>query len=483
MSKIDSPEARLQQWLAQRGLRGNPFATWNAEREPDLSDYFVDVGQFDELLRATEPCVILARRGCGKTAQRQMLAAQCRPLQSDSSQLAVNYTVSGFERVLSQANEDVNQVRSIHHVSVLLSLGLTALMEEIAPHLTGQAAPFTGAQDRARLATYVAHFAPHLMPATLNESPAVLDVANSGALLHGFAGLVQAAGLENCVVLVDGLDEIPLIAGDSAKTVAFLSSLLGTLNLLECPGMAFKFFLPQELEAALRAQRWFRPDRLRLFPIRWDTKSLLELIKQRLAYSSQRRPPYKELAQLCEDKLAEVINQELVNLSEGLPRVALILANMLLQRHCQRPNPPELIALKAWEQVKAEWTTRRSDFVGKETTETPVSADVPVLLVEESGIVRLGESDITSEINPKEYRVLACLYQHRDGICTKDMLSQGAWMGDQREGVSDQAIAASVARLRGVLRKLVPNVEYIETFKSIGYRLYPDGFKMENTEG
>jgi hypothetical protein len=483
MSKIDSPEVRLQRWLNQRGLRGNPFAAWNAEREPNLSDYFVDVGQFDELLRATDPCVVLARRGCGKTAQRQMLAAQCRPLQPDSTQLAVNYTVSGFERVLSQANEDVNQVRSIYHVNALLSLGLTALMEDILPHLAGQTAPFAGAQDRARLAAYVTHFAPHLMPATLTESPAVLDVADSGALLRGLAGLVQVAGLENCVVLMDGLDEIPLIAGDAAKTVAFLSSLLGMLNLLECPGMAFKFFLPQELEATLRAQRWFRPDRLRLFPIHWDAKGLLELIKQRLAYFSQRRPPYKELAQLCEDELAEVINQELVNLSEGLPRVALILANMLLQRHCQRPNPSELIALKTWEQVKAAWTVRRSDFVGKETTETPVSADVPVLQVEESGNVRLGESDITSEINPKEYRVLACLYQHRNGICTKETLIQEAWTGDQREGVSDQAIAASVARLRGTLRKLAPNAEYIETFKSIGYRLHPKGSKSENVEG
>ena len=486
MPKIDSPDARLNRWLNQRGLRGNPFAARNAEREPNLSDYFVDVGQFDELLRATEPCVVFARRGCGKTAQRQMLAAQCRPLQPHSPQLAITYTVSGFERVLNQVSEDVSQVRSIHHVNALLQLGLTVFMKDVIPHITGQIASLTNPEDRAHLAAYVTRFAPHLMSTGLTEMPAILDLTDSRALLYGFAGLVQKAGLGNCVVLVDGLDEVPLTAGDPGQIVTFLSPLLGTLSLIECPGMAFKFFIPQELEPILRAQRWFRPDRLRLFSITWDAKSLLDLTKQRLAYFSQKKPPYKGLGQLCEDELAAIINQELATLAEGLPRVTLILASALLQHHCQRPSPPELIALKTWEQVKAEWQTRRSDYLGKDgiplVQHRATESGAPILQIKEGGVVRLGESDITGEINPKEYRVLACLYKHRDEICTKDMLIQEAWPGDQRDGVSDQAIAASVARLRGVLREFSPGAEYIQTIKTFGYRLYTHGFRVKNVE-
>lgn len=495
MPKIDSPDARLTHWLNQRGLRENPFAVWNAERESNLSDYFVDVGQFDDLLRATEPCVVFAGRGCGKTAQRKMLAAQCRPLNRESAHLAISYTASEFERVLSEVNGDVNQVRSIHHVNALLQSGLTAFMKELVPDVAAQATSLTNPEDKSHLAAYVARFAPHLQPAWLTETPAVLDLSNWLALLQGFAELVHKEGWENCVVLVDGLDELPSMTGNPNKTIAFLASLIGMLPLIECPGWAFKFFLPQELKLSLRAQHWFRPDRLRLFPITWNTKDLSDLIKQRLTYFSQKRPPYKNLAQLCEDELAQVINQDLVNLAGGLPRVALILANTLLQHHVQQPNPPELIQLTTWEQVKAEWQVRRQDFLGRERTSvvqyqapesarlvTLASADAPVLEIDKGGVVHLGESDITSKFNPKEYRVLACLYHHRDEICTKDTLIQEAWPGDDPEGVSDQSIAASVARLRAVLRKLSSNTDYLETVKTIGYRLHPQGLKGEKAE-
>ncbi len=103
------------------------------------------------------------------------------------------------------------------------------------------------------------------------------------------------------IALVDGLDELPAVTGDQRKTATFMASLLGMLPLIEGPGWAFKFFLPLELEASLRTQSWFRPDRLRLFPITWNTDGLLALIKQRLTYFSQKKPPYKDLAQLCGD--------------------------------------------------------------------------------------------------------------------------------------------------------------------------------------
>jgi hypothetical protein len=493
MPRIDSPDLRLTRWLNQRGLRENPFAIWNAEREPDLSDYFIDVGQFDDLLRATDPCVVFAGRGCGKTAQRKMLAAQCRPVNRDSTHLAIDYTANDFERVLSEVNGDVSQVRATYHVDALLRSALTAFMKILEYSGSEHAAALANPEDRSRLAAYVVRFVPHLQPAWLAEMPAVLDSSNWLALLQGFAELIHHAGLEDSVVLVDGLDELPVISSDPTKTVAFLASLLGMLQLIECPGWAFKFFLPQELELSLRAQHWFRPDRLRIFPITWNTKDLSDLIKQRLTYFSQKRPPYKGLAQLCEDELAQVVNQDLVNLAGGLPRVTLILASMLLQRHCQQSDPPELIQLKSWEQVKAEWQVRHQDFLVRGRTSavphqalqsamhvTLASIDVSVLEIDNGGVIRLGDIDITSEFNPKEYRVLVCLYQHRDGICTKNTLIQEAWPGDHREGVSDQSIAASVARLRGVLKKHSPNTDYIETVKTIGYRLYPQGLKGKN---
>ena len=66
-------ETRLDRWLSKKGLTSNPFDNWNAESDKLLPNYFVDIAEFDNLLYLTEPCVVFAQRGCGKTAQRKML--------------------------------------------------------------------------------------------------------------------------------------------------------------------------------------------------------------------------------------------------------------------------------------------------------------------------------------------------------------------------------------------------------------------------
>jgi DNA-binding winged helix-turn-helix (wHTH) protein len=490
-------ETNLNRWLGRKGLLANPFERWNAEHDQDLPNYFVDIGSFDDLLNQTEPCLVLAKRGCGKTAQRQMLAAYYRPQKPDSSRLAVSYTYAGFEQVLAQVNDDVSQVRAIHHISVILQFGVTALVEETSRDLAIQRALSTP-EVKPRWEVYVARFAPHLTTTPTTEISSTLDNLGSLTLLQGFARLIKDAGLEAGVVLVDGLDEFPLTAGDPAQIATFLESLLGTLSLIECPGLAFKFLLPQEVEPILRTRDWFRPDRLHFFRLAWKQQALLDLLNQRLTYFSQRHPPYEGLAQLCEDELAQVINNELVTLAEGLPRAALLLAGTLLQYHCEQLNPPERIPLKTWERVKTNWPTLRGNFAmeveeqstlaqleetGLVATSASFESDSPALRVEEEkGLVWLGENDITNEIGLKEYRVLACLYRHRDGLCTKDTLVQEAWPEDEEGGITDQAITQSIKRLRQILRQFSPkNIEYIETIRGRGYRLHPDGLKEQVT--
>ncbi len=78
--------------------------------------------------------------------------------------------------------------------------------------------------------------------------------------------------------------------------------------------------------------------------------------------------------------------------------------------------------------------------------------------------------------------MLACLFRHQDGVCTKDVLIEEAWPEDEQAGVSDYAITASIARLRGALEKASPNVDYIETIRGRGYRLHPAGFRPVTAE-
>jgi len=480
------PHTSLDRWFARKGFRANPFERWNAEHDQDLPNYFVDIGGFDELLRLTVPCVIFAQRGCGKTAQRQMLAAQCRPLKRDSPWLAIAYTYNGFERALGSAGGEIRRVQPIHHVGALCYLGLTALVNEASSDSEIQST-LADPGVAPRLAAYVARFAPHLAGAPTAGLSGALDGLGSLELLQGFATLARDAGLESCVVLVDGVDEFPPTANDLTQAVRLLAPLLGTLSLIECPGLIFRFLLPQELESALRACGWFRADRLHISRIAWeDNRLLLALIRQRLIHFSRREPPYEDLAQLCADELAQVIDNEITALAGGSPRAVLILADMLLQSHCQQPDPSELIGLETWRQVEAGWLARRGDYAVKEGYATAMAvqprvvqfADFPVLCVdEEKLVVRLGNGDITSKIPPQDYRVLVCLYRHQDKVCTMDLLAEEAWSHLAKQGVADQAITASIARLRRVFRKYSQDAEYVQTIRGRGYRLHPDGLK------
>ncbi|MBN1315483.1 MAG: winged helix-turn-helix transcriptional regulator [Anaerolineales bacterium] len=312
-----------------------------------------------------------------------------------------------------------------------------------------------------------------------------LHTLSSIELLAGFAALVKKAGLQHCVVFVDGVDEFPAMAEDANSMITFLRPLLGTMALIECPGMAFKFFLPRELETLLRNRKWFRTDRVHISPIIWREQEILALLGQRLVHFSDRRPPYEQLGQLCDVDLAQVIGDEVVNLAHGSPRAALMLASMLLKSHYERPEPPEMIVMDTWKDVKREWQAYQEAWGMVPRATLVPSATEPrhyVLAVdEEKGLVWLGGSEIRSKFTPQDYSVLLCLYRHKAEVCTKDVIAQEAWSVAESEGVSDQAIAACIARLRDVFREVAPHTGYIETIRSKkreqgGYRLHPEGF-------
>jgi hypothetical protein len=494
MPEIDSLDTRLSYWLDQRGLLRNPFESWNADRDPDLPGYFVDIGQFDELLRQSKPCIVFAQRGCGKTAQRQMLASQCRPLKSDSSQLAVLYTYAGFEQALAAATNNPAQVEPIDHVNVLLRLGLTALEREAERDPRVQAA-LAQPGIAVRRVAYLVRFAPHLVADLAVGATNRLEGLSSSELLEGFGDLIKAAGLNLAVVLVDGLDEFPLTASHPSQLVALLAPLLGTLSLIECSGLAFKFFLPQEIEAALRNYRWFRPTRLDIFHIAWTPPYLRKLISQRLTYFSKKGDrAYTQIGQLCEDDLAKMIDRELVGLASGLPRAALALADLLLRLHCSQVRPPERIALAIWKAAKEDWMEMRADFLEEplapnepqlSSREEPAVASLDSLPSDLPGLTLdkkkrrawLGEREVTG-VTALEFRVLASLYENQGEVCDKDTLVEQAWMDSERD-VSDETIAACIARLRRKLGQSTPYRGYIETVKETGYRLHPRGFASE----
>jgi len=163
-----------------------------------------------------------------------------------------------------------------------------------------------------------------------------------------------------------------------------------------------------------------------------------------------------------------------------------------LRAHCETPDPAEQIAPETWNEVRSQWATLRADFLEADEAVDPApkpAASVippgagdarisrpPLTLDAATGRVQLGEREITSEINAQDFQVLACLFKNRGSICSKDLLVKEAWPDAKDGGVSDQAIAASIARLRKNLGHTSPQSGYIETVTGRGYRLHSQGF-------
>lgn len=469
----------LARWLQRRGLRANPFGMWNAESDPNLPAYFVDVGGFDELLALQEPCVILAARGRGKTAHRQMLATQCRPIDMTSDKLAISYTYESFERLLSRTGNSLAAIEPSHHIAEILRIGVEALWNlvqsdpDVFPRPAGTEHLYVLEELRARTAHFTA-----AESLETNGGARVSDVLGIGNL-RVFGQLIHAAGLSACLVLVDRLDEFPLTADNPANIAALLEPLLGTLPIIETSGLAFKAFLPMETEKELHEHLWFRPDRLHVFRINWTANSLRQLIAARLAYySTDNRSPIQAIGQLCDDDLGVFIDDDLVALAEGLPRSALMLADQLLRKHCSQPNPPNKVTNETWQAVAKEWselhrtTPAQSD---QSTDEAALRASswthLQGLFFVDEGSRRVSFNSVELGLTPKEYAILTAFLGSIAGFQSKDELRDAAWSKDEPSGVSDETIAANISRLRRKLSSHCSGMVAVETVTGQGYRL------------
>jgi DNA-binding winged helix-turn-helix (wHTH) protein len=77
------------------------------------------------------------------------------------------------------------------------------------------------------------------------------------------------------------------------------------------------------------------------------------------------------------------------------------------------------------------------------------------------------------ELAPKEYALLALLYEKVGGICDKDEIARGVWP-EHGGVVSDYNIETLVSRLRSKLTQSGGSADAIVTLKKRGYRLRSD---------
>lgn len=371
-------ERSMDRWLAFAGFSANPFAVHEAEKETRLPDYFVPPAWFTDILgepAAPSSSVVFADRGCGKTAQRIMVRRQCCPDGFKEGQaLCVVYADFDAAAALA-ASLSPREIRNVH-VNEILQLAVHELADALLNNdfVLGR---YLGLPkwERCRIHWFLHNFRRGLTlsqrsrliqaeiePLARNDAFGMDDLSqdvleelqadahsNPTSILYQFGNLIKSLGFDALYILMDGVDELAAMA-DAASVVQLMAPMLADWRLLNTPGLAFKFFLPQEWEDHFQAQTAIREDRLRMHHVEWVPEELLTMLHRRLA--TYRGVP--ALGDLCEPGLANRIEADLVHLARGSPRDMIRLGCRLLSEHCVRSNGAlqRQISPAAWEDAK-----------------------------------------------------------------------------------------------------------------------------------
>ena len=189
---------RLWKWLEKFQFTEHPFAVWEADRERSvLPSLFVDRPYAVRLVgdpARPQSGFLLAGRGAGKTATREMVAHECVAGRIRRRALPIRYT--DFTAVLDRAGGDPARVRLRDHAIAIVHAGLRVLADEVPPAffalldedhrglLQGLAASFADPLARMKLG--------RLAPAAAIQMP--WEQFSPVELLDTFAELVIANG-------------------------------------------------------------------------------------------------------------------------------------------------------------------------------------------------------------------------------------------------------------------------------------------------
>ncbi len=98
--------------------------------------------------------------------------------------------------------------------------------------------------------------------------------------------------------------------------------------------------------------------------------------------------------------------------------------------------------------------------------ETPIpDLDVDVL----AGVVRVNRRAVS--LSPKEFALLAYLYEHRNQVCSKDEIGRAVWPEYENGNIFDYQIENLVRRLRTRIEHDPANPQLLFTVRGLGYKL------------
>lgn len=487
MSREYGFSRHLWRWLERFGFTDDPFALYEADQERSYLPYFfVDRPYLHDVLgnpSRPQAAFLMAGRGEGKTATREMVAYECAHARLRRRALAVRYY--DFSPLLQQVKGDLTQLNARHHIRTIARYTLKSLAEDVPPTYFD----LLEGMDRALLMGYAAEFAApisHLkLSRILPDEPRELDWDALSPLetLESIAGLVTQLGqspdarYQALYVLVDRVDETS--AGPEAA-VPLLKPLVGEGPLLEMAHIAFKLFLPVEVGAQLRQAVVLRPDRLCIQTITWDGTALQKMVQQRLSYYSEGR--IERLEELCTSGAKASAMERLIRACEGSPRTLLRLCRALIHHHVAHAGETstlithtELIdTLRDFEhQLETERLPFSPAAAAKPTLSVPIAPPESGLYLDTNGHVWVDGKPLTPPLSNLEFRLLEVLYRQAPEIVPHEALIEAVWpssawtSGESTHSMDEQNLRKLIVRLRKRLSD--EQARFVKNVRGRGY--------------
>ncbi len=385
------------QWVNYFGFQRFPFDRPEAGNEefarPEfLASCFVEPRGFERVFgQADSPstAILFAARGTGKTACRVMMNYYCQNgisklrtsrLESSNYVLSVPHIqLDNVRNIARQSNINPNSSEILveHHVVEILRQAVPTFIDMVAKNsnLTEKVRnlPKSNFED---LSLFVIFYSSYLSSSqkdflrTLNVNMPPLDEPMMGlsgqtttrgkqlpwesilytqrleasplSHLELWAKIMTKVGLKSTYVLVDGVDELMESSGDSKYAHYIIRPLLTHLRLMEAPHIAFKFFLPSDLESIILSDPAFRRDRgFIIQKLEWTEEDLVMILRERL--SALRTTDYEIRERtaggfdvLCVPEIRGDIEQNIIKITNGNPRQLMNFCSLMVFSHCNR---------------------------------------------------------------------------------------------------------------------------------------------------
>lgn len=359
-------DALSSDFLRLFGFDEDPFGSTNAAEEPRINQYFVDPPFFPAVIgdpAVPKSNVVFAPRGGGKTAQKIMIEKRSAEVRQF---LCVTYDRFSTDR-LKQAKD----ASADYHLTNISRIILIAILLEIEErgYLPADFDDFDRKVILSLSRKTMGDLSSEKFREALSSIKSIGDKAEDlfkkyGGFAIGLLNLVSAKfglgkfehaaaaikpldetirfqfealipivkkfGFKSTYILVDRVDELAITASDASKTFEFLESLLIDLPLLETPGVAFKFFLWDQMKEPY-GEAGGRPDRLIEYILDWSVDDLETVLSKRM--SSYSNGAIRRFDDLLAGDAPYNIHRMISYFAHGSPRDMVRICKKIIDEH------------------------------------------------------------------------------------------------------------------------------------------------------